>query len=285
MTTKPKPEWTLRTNPWVVYDNAVQSFLQQSVIGDKEELQPVPINFATPRKEFASQLTLNPKNVDPITRKTPVDNPRQQKTVPYPTMALTRLTPVFDIQRFRPLVERKLKILDRNRSWMQARYALPYDIQYQVDMRAKYRTHMNQMINNIILQFYEPYMPLLVNWGDPYGSKHVYLNMGTLQDNSILEVEDENKDRTLRATATLTLKAWFLQKLTQTPTALKLFTNVYAVPIYESLDEVEAEGEKTLTDTYVVNAEELAAQVDAAEVIKEAREEKEERRHWGRVKI
>jgi len=274
------PTYTLRTNPFVVYDNAVQAFLEQTVVGDKGKLESVPINFATPRKEFASQLTLNPKNVDPITRTTPVDNPRTQKTVPYPTLGILRMSPVFDSSRFRPLVERKLKILDRNRAWMQARYALPWDLQYQIDMRAKYRTHLNQMINNMFLKFYEPWMPVTVDWGDPYGVKNVYMHLEGLTDNSVLEVEDENKDRVLRATATLTLKAWFLQKLTQTPTALQIYTDIYAVPIWESVEDAEAENETTLIESHEISADALAKQVDDAAAEKAALEEKEERRHW-----
>jgi len=223
-------EYTVQTNPFAVYDTAVRDFVATTVVGDDGKSEDVPIVFATPRKEFANQKVLGKKDKpDPITRTKAEETPRQQRTVPYPTMGVIRLSPVFNWLRFRPLLERKLQITDRNRSWLQARYALPWDVQYQIDMRAKYRTHLNQMVNNMMLKFVEPMMPLRVDWGAPYGVKRVFLGIDQITDNSVLETNNSDEDRTLRATVTLRLEAWFIQKITQTPTALRIFEDAYVV--------------------------------------------------------
>lgn len=229
MTKKKSPPPTLMSDPYRTYDTTVLEFFSDlTVVGDGGKLQAVVSNFATPKREFATQAAINPNLIEPVTGLSPKTDARAAKTVAEPALSVRRLSPMFDNSRFTPLLIRKLQIMDRNRAWLQSRFPLPYDIHYQIDIRAKYRTHLNQIMTQIQLKFLDYYVPVTVEWGGPFGSKSIYLSIEQVLDNSILEA-DETGEALLRSTVTVLLKGWFLQKLTTTPTALHLYRDVFIV--------------------------------------------------------
>lgn len=207
---------TLLLDPFRTYDTAVRD-LMQCYVGPKQE--SVPINFAVPRKEFASQLVVQPKNEEAQT------NPRLKTTVAIPAMSVTRADPVFDSTRFSPNMQRLYLTADK-KTWIRNWYPFPYIILYQIDAWTKYREHMNQIIVQTMIKFRKPFIALKVNWGEPYGHRNCFIGLDRISDTSRLESPVENQEREIRATMTLHLLGWVLARPVRTPSVLKVETDI-----------------------------------------------------------
>lgn len=155
--------------------------------------------FATPERPFGFQDNENPEQ----------DTDRAALTLPSPRIAVTRM-------------DMRLSMLRNNTSWLrlvdwwdpQCKYAIggrfpsPWDINYQVDIYARYREDANKLLH-WFLYYPKPVHALRVNFGAPWGNKSISLIFSQILDTSVLE-SGEN-ERWIRHTVPMVLETYLFE--------------------------------------------------------------------------
>ena len=186
--------------------------------------------YGSPAKAFAnmSSLLLRKGWVDDTSVGADGMTDEDWITVPLPFASITRQDPVFDPTRSRVPYKFRKFIREFNK-YKAVRFPLPYDVTYQIDYWYK-RKFTEAHIFEWILSQVSPIGAanneffLTADFGDIWGQKMIPAQQISLTDNSDLE-PDEDGDRTLRSTFTMTLRAWvFLPVEEAKPMVLRVHT-------------------------------------------------------------
>lgn len=174
------------------FDLAVLDFLKLSVNGE-----PIPLGFATPRREFGKQSEIQGRAVPQ----------REDQSVRLPSMVLSRLGWTRSSERTNLVRHRKLRWSDDLNIVTGAQHPIAYDLSYQLDVWTKYRDDANLLVALTLTKFPRLTAPLTVDMGNPWGERRVFLEAKDVGDNTELD-PGEDGDREVRHTIDLTLQTW-----------------------------------------------------------------------------
>ncbi len=195
--------WMFRPN-----DHALMEFASVVIDG-----VTIPRIFATPERAFARmQEEIQKRNVDDI---------------PLPFISVFRVGYTFDQSRWSDANFRNHWISTDGHLGYQARYFRSYMIQYQIDVWCKYRSHLNDLMEQFLLKF-DPAMAWIpIDYGVE-GTVITGVTLESVSSNSDLE-PGENQDRVLRESITLSTEGRLYQRepYTRVPTVRKVEIDYY----------------------------------------------------------
>ena len=199
------------------YDSAILALL-------KAELSPgvpVPLNFGAPRREYGTQDEMG---ASPADRKPSF---RSKQSIPLPSMSLTRSDWTRSAERSNFNLHRKLKWSTDLNLISQAQHPMAVDIPYQLDIWTKFRDDANILTELTMTKFPRVQRAMLIDMGEPWGVKKVYLVLGNAVDNT--ENESEDADREVRMTVDFILEGWLPFKSRTIRTVRKVVADVDVV--------------------------------------------------------
>ena len=195
------------------YDQAVMNFLRLTL-----EKEPVPLGFATPRREYGKQGEMFPENKAETPR-------RADQTIRLPAMVVTRLNWTPSDARHNQTTHRKLAWSDDLNIVKKSQHPMAYDIGYQLDIWTKFRDDANILTALTLQKFPKRIRYLTVDLGEGWGEKRVSFIVKSVQDLTELEPGEES-DREIRMTITLELEAWLPLPIVDVRTVRKVIERV-----------------------------------------------------------
>lgn len=208
------------------YDEAITKLLTVTIHPDKDDLNiavTVAPKMSAMQKEYASQTKMHPgapkqKNI------------KQDKTVVYPASALTRLGWEFDLSRWTKVGYRKLAITEDGNRIMQSEHPMPFEVQYQLDVVAKFRSTMNMIMKTLLLKFAQREVWVPIYTGEAFGIRRVPVKLafGGPQDLTPHEL-DETQDRIFRMALTFNMECWLFDTPTTVPSVRQVFIDTRKV--------------------------------------------------------
>lgn len=209
------------------YDLALRDYLTLEIYPDPndpnktEKITVVPVT-GPPRAEYATQTRIH-------------EIPHQEadhlnETVALPAMALSRLDFKFQPARWTKANYRKLGYTEDGFRVIQSEEPMPFDVMYQLDIWAKYRSQLNQIIRKLALKFISRDVWLPVNLGGPWGERSIpVVWMEGPKDLTTLDHgEYGNIERKLRNVITFVMQGWIMPDPTSIPSVRKV-TYVYYI--------------------------------------------------------
>lgn len=187
-------------NQFLLYDTAVTEWINNNFKGCVPA-KSFTLMTGTPDRAFAEYIT--------VTGTTPRDG-----KPPLPRMALTIEDPELEPERFNPNVIRKLGYADPNTEYeiRRANYPTPVRLPYTINFWTEYYREMDLFKQQILQLFRFQYLTIRVDIDSVspvkiYGEKDIELYIdGALINTG--DVEPGNKERILRRTLQVHLKAW-----------------------------------------------------------------------------
>lgn len=210
---------------WQPFDEALIKALTVDIAPDIEDpdsgiRRVVPVMGAQ-RSEYASQEDLHPDELQKKGART--------TRVTLPAASLRGINYRFNPQRWSRAHYRKLGWTEDGNRVVQSEHPLPFDVTYQLDLWAKFRSTMNQLTHKIGIKFFAREIWLKVNLGGPWGEKKIAVFM---PNGNPIDLSDNNpgdNDREIRFAFTFIMQAWMLPDPTMIPTVRKVVMNI-AIP-------------------------------------------------------
>lgn len=202
-----------------IYDNAVFDLLKRKLppyfnttkSGDDDTLDTTNIDdhfeFATPERPFAFKNAENQNAED--NEDTVLDVDRATQTLPSPLITLTRTDMRYDYSRQNTNRWRNVRWWDDGKTfWVNSHYPSPWNINYQIDIYARFRMDANKLIH-WFLYWPKPFHTLLIQFGYPWGRQSIDLQFEAITDTSVLEAGEN--ERWVRYTVPATLQSFMLE--------------------------------------------------------------------------
>jgi len=179
--------------------------------GANDELDPTDIDshfeFATPERPFAFKNAEDNDELDNVD--TVLDVDRATQTLPSPLITVSRTDMRYDFTRSNTNKWRKVRWWDDNRTfWVSSYYPSPWNINYQIDVYARFRMDANKLIHWFLF-WPKPFHTLSINFGYPWGQQSIDLRFELITDTSVLEAGEN--ERWVRYTVPCTLQAYMLE--------------------------------------------------------------------------
>jgi hypothetical protein len=154
-------------------------------------------------------------------------NTRQNQIVKLPATAVTQLDWAFDLSRWTRAHFRRLGWTEEGTKVIQSNQVVPVDIMYQLDLWAKYRTTMNQMLRTTLLKFGNREVWLDVDLKGVWGVRRIPLTLLYNGPTNLTEHEPKDKDRTVRMVFSFQLHAWVIPDANMLPAVGAILEDIY----------------------------------------------------------
>lgn len=186
-----------------LYDAALANWFRDPVFGMKVNGQLVPSVEGTSERAFSQIIDLLGLEL------TPEQLRSDSSLIPLPFMSYNHLDMQHDMSRHQTNRFRKIKTLRGRTDWIQARYPVPYNILYQVDIWCRYDNDANAILQQMMLRV-DPIFYFDIDFREPFGRQIIGLHYFSGPNNTS-ELDPAGEQRWVRYTMTYRMEAWMLE--------------------------------------------------------------------------
>jgi hypothetical protein len=186
------------TNLIYIYDEAVVLWLK-SLDFDSEVNESVTVKYQAMNKVFSR------------------DVPEEVNTVyleDLPVVVIGSFDPQLDLSRRQTGSFKKWDVVEENDQsvvYKEFDYPKPFKITYQIDIWTRYKSHMNQILQKLLLDFDANIKYLTPNLGNIMKTKYMKLELIDISDNSDLEFSTKFESTKFRKTISIDSDVWLFK--------------------------------------------------------------------------